>query len=245
MLRKITVREFERGLDYRRGRFVGVLGPGLYRLWPWSGREVTKLDMRETALQVAGQEVLTADNAALRLNVLVRFRIADPALAMHSVASYLDALHQAAQLAARELIATRTMEEALSQRASLAEPLAATVAQRAAEFGVQIVSAVIKDANPDAALKQAFEAKLVADQKAQAELIAARNQVAVARAQANAARVLSENPAMLAQRQLDVLEQAARNGFNNHFVVLPEGLGNLAAAMATQKPTTEAPTDAA
>jgi regulator of protease activity HflC (stomatin/prohibitin superfamily) len=227
MYRYVTVMEYERGLHYRRGRFVGVLGPGRYRLWTAQGRQVVRADMRETALQVTGQEVLTADNVPVRLNILVRFRVQDPARAMHEVTSYTDALHQAAQLAAREMAAPRTVEQMVAERTTLTGELTARIGEAAAGFGVEVVTVAIKDVILDAGLKAVYEAKLAAEQKGQAALIAARHEVAAARALANAAALLAENPALLAQRQLDVLEKAASNGYGNHFVVLPEGLAEL------------------
>ena len=231
MFRTVTIKEFERGLEYRKGRFIEVLEPGRYRIWPFTGREITKVDVRENALQITGQEVLTADNVAVRLNVLVRFRVADAARAMHEVASYLDALHQTAQLAVREVVAARTVEDVLAQRMTFTDALTEATNARAGEFGLQVIAVAIKDAMLNSGLKAAYEAKLMADQKGQATLIEARRQVAAARAQANAAKILADNPAILAQRQLDVLEKAAVQGYNNHFVVLPEGLANLARAL--------------
>lgn len=227
MYRFVTVMEYERGLHYAQGSFVGVLGPGRYRLWTCQGRQVLRVDMRETALQITGQEVLTADNVPVRLNVLVRFRVTDPARAIHEVTSYTDALHQAAQLAARELAAPRTVEQMVAERMALTEELTAQIREAASRFGVEVTTVAIKDVVMDPGLKAVYEAKLTEEQRGQAALIAARHQVAAARALANAAKVLSENPALLAQRQLDVLERAANNGYGNHFVVLPEGLAEL------------------
>lgn len=224
---KVTIREYERGLDYRRGKFVGVLGPGQYRIWGWSGREITKVDMRQAALQVTGQETLTADQASVRLNLLVQYTIADPVKAIHEVAYYVDALHQAVQLAARDLVAERTVEQLLAERIALSEALTAAASQRAQAFGVEVVLAAIKDIILDPELRAAYALKLTVEQRGQAALIEARHQVAAARAQANAAKLLEENPGMLVQRQLDVLSKAVTQGYGHHFVVLPEALANV------------------
>jgi len=231
----ITVAEYERGLEYRAGRFQRVLEPGRYRVWAFSGRTITKLDVREQALQITGQDVLTADRISVRLNILVRFRVSDPAKVMHEVVSYHDALHQAAQLAARELVATRELESFLTERMQLSAPLIEATAERARQFGVEVVDVAVKDAVLAADLKEAYEAKLRADLRGQTALIEARHQVAAARAQANAAKVLQDNPAILAQRQLEILASAAQQGYGNHFVVLPESLGELARKLASSQ----------
>jgi hypothetical protein len=79
----------------------------------------------------------------------------------------------------------------------------------------------------DSNLRAAYQAKLVADQAGQATLIAARHEVAVARTQANAAQLLADSPALLAQQHLEVLKKAAESGYGNHFVVLSEGVADL------------------
>ena len=146
MARVVTIKEYERGLKYVKGRLESVLEAGRYRVWAFRGQEILKVDMRENALQVPGQEVLTADNAPVRLNLLVRYRVADPVRAMHEVASYLDALHQVTQLRVRDLVIARALDEFLAQRAAVAEELAGVVAVDAQRFGVEVVTVAIKDA---------------------------------------------------------------------------------------------------
>ena len=216
----ITVKEYQRGVEYRRGRYTRTLGPGRYFTY-WA-REIVVVDMRQTTLQITGQEVLTADRMAVGFNLLVWYRVAEPVLALHEVASYTDALHQAAQLAAREAIAARDLDAVLAERARMAAEITEATREAAEAFGVDVVRATVKDLILDAEVKAAHREKLVADQRGQADLVAARHQVAAARARANAAKVVADNPAILAQRQLDVLETAARNGMNQFVVVTPE-----------------------
>lgn len=226
MARVVTVKQFERGLQYNKGRLVRVLEAGRYRVWAFRGQEILKVDMRENALQIPGQEVLTADNAPVRLNLLVRYRVADPVKATHEVVSYLDALHQTTQLRARELVVARTLDEFLAQRADFGEELTAAIREAAQRFGVEVVMVAIKDAMLTGELKVAYEAKLTADQKGQAAMVEARHEVAVARARANAARIVAETPGYLAQRRLDVMEKAAAQ-YGNTFVMLPEWIEGL------------------
>ena len=232
MFTTVTIRQYERGLDYRKGRFAGVLEPGQYRLWVFEGRAILKVDVRETALQVTGQEVLTADNVPGRLSLLVRYRVVDPAKAIHEVASFSDALHQATQLAARDAVVSMELEQFLAQRMTLGEGLTKTVADAAARFGVDVSLVAVKDAVLDADLRAAYQAKLTADQRGQAALIEARHKVATARAEANAAKVYTENPAVMANRQLDILQQAAQHGYGNHFVFLPDTVAEIARKLA-------------
>ncbi|HCU38636.1 MAG TPA: hypothetical protein DGT21_25435 [Armatimonadetes bacterium] len=234
MLTTVVIREFEKGLDYRKGRFAGVLGAGRYRCWWFSARTILRVDMRETALQISGQEVLTADNVPVRLNVLVRYRVVDPAKAIHEVVDYRDAVHQAAQIACRDEVVKRGLEAFLTERNNLTDALTGATNAVTQSFGVEVRCVTIKDAMLDPELREAFRQKLVADQKGQASLIEARHQVAAARAQANAAAILAENPAALLSKQLDVLAKAADHGYGNHFVILPDTLAEIVRKLGRQ-----------
>lgn len=234
MLRQtVIIHEYERGLLYRWGRFAGELPAGRYRLWSWSGCEIGVVDLRETSLQVAGQEVLSADGAGVRLNLLVRYRVAEAAKARHTVSSYTDALHQTVQLAVRSLVVQRDFEVLLKERAQLSAELTATVREQALAYGLEVTLVALKDLALDPVLQMAYQAKLTADQQGQAKLIEARHAVAVARAQANAANLLAENPGLVLQKQLEVLGKAAERGMGN-FIVVPESLAEVARKLARQ-----------
>jgi regulator of protease activity HflC (stomatin/prohibitin superfamily) len=227
MFRLIEIAEHERGVQYRWGRFLRVLEPGVYFEWPLSGRKTVRVDTRRQSLQIRGQETQTADRMPVGLNLLVWYRVTDPQNALHEVASYVDALHQAVQLAAREAVAARDLDEVMSAREEMAAEITAAAREAAEGFGVEVPAAFVKDVTVDYELQSAYREKLVADQRGQAELVAARHEVAAARARANAAKLVAENPAMLAERQLDVLERAAASGMNRFVFVAPEIAGTM------------------
>jgi len=214
--------EYQRAVEYRWGRYARTLQPGVYWTWPIFQRYV-RVDTRQASLQVTGQQVLTADRIAVGFNLLVWHRVADPALALNEVASWADALHQAAQLAAREAISARDLEAVLGERPEMAAEITEATREAAQAFGVEVIRATVKDVMVDREVEAAHRQKLIADQRGQAELVAARHEVAAARARANAARIVADHPAILAQRRLDVLEKAAQSGMNQ-FIVVPQEL---------------------
>jgi regulator of protease activity HflC (stomatin/prohibitin superfamily) len=222
MFRLIEIREHERGVQYRWGKFLRMLEPGVYFEWPLSGRKTVRVDTRRQALQIRGQETQSADRIPVGLNLLVWYRVTDPVAALHEVDSYADALHQAVQLAAREAVGERELEDVMAAREAMAAEITETARDVAAEFGVEVHAAFVKDITLDYEMQAAYRQKLVADQRGQAELVAARHEVAAARARANAAKLTAETPQMLAARQLDVLEKAAEGGMNRFVIVAPE-----------------------
>ena len=123
MIRRVTVHETEVGLLYRKGRFERLLAPGRHWL-AGSHVRVTRVDTRRRLLTVGSQEVLTSDSVQLRLSVMVAFRVADPARAMHEFESYEHELHLATQLALRAAVGERSVDDLLEGRLDLRRPVA-------------------------------------------------------------------------------------------------------------------------
>src|SRR5262245_36792541 len=106
---EVIVQETHRGSKFENGAFVAVLGPGRYQVprgrdWLFRKRpevNIVLVDMRERDLNIKGQEILTADKVAIRVNLVVQFRVTDPKAALLEVANYEDRLYSDVQLAAR------------------------------------------------------------------------------------------------------------------------------------------------
>src|SRR5437764_12905926 len=98
MKRDIIIKDTHRGLWYEDGVLKRVLGAGRYEVPDSQGFfgarrtkvEVALVDVRERDLTIKGQEILTADKVAVRVSILVQFRVTDPRAAMHEVENYLD-----------------------------------------------------------------------------------------------------------------------------------------------------------
>src|SRR5215210_2848332 len=103
--REIIIKDTHRGMWYEDGVLVKVLGAGRYVIprehWLFSLRpkvEVVLIDVRERDLTIKGQEILTADKVAIRVSILVQFRVVDPRAAIHEVEDYADRLYGDVQL---------------------------------------------------------------------------------------------------------------------------------------------------
>ena len=214
MRRKVIVCEYERGLLYRRGRFVELLGPGRYVYWRWEGCQVDRVDIREVSLTIEGQEILSSDKIGVRVTLIAQYRVADPIAARHAVGDYHGQLYQDLQLSLREAIAGRSLEELLKDRAALSDELQAGVAPRAKRYGVELSRVGVKDVVLPGAVRAVFLQEVEAELKGRAGLVAARHEVAAARARANTAKLLQENPHLLRLRELETLAALASKAGN-------------------------------
>jgi regulator of protease activity HflC (stomatin/prohibitin superfamily) len=208
--RRITIYEFQRGLRYRNGRFIRVLGPGQYWIWA-SQTTITPVDIRPAFLTLAGQEVLTADGVPLKVSLAANYEIADPALAINGHANYAQALYLVLQFAVRELISASNIDALLENRKGFTEKLRSLAEPAAQQLGVRLMSAELKDLMISGDLKKSFAQVVKARKDGEAALESARGETAALRSLANAARMVEENPQLMQIRMLHLMGQSSGN----------------------------------
>lgn len=114
-----TIDENQAGLLFLDGKFVRVLGPGTHAFWAVRAPRIAVIDLRRQTLEVLGQEILTKDKVSLRINVTAEFQVLDPVKAGTLVKSYSDSLYRLLQLAVRQTLGRRTLDELLADRKSV------------------------------------------------------------------------------------------------------------------------------
>jgi len=217
--KEITIFEYERGLLYREGKLEQVLEPGRYVFGANEPVEVAKVSLREMSHVVPGQGILTADRVEVRVTLIAQYRITDPALALHAVENYTDQLHQELQLALRDLVASRTMDELLEGRSELGTDLLNKTATAAKRYGVELSRVGLRDVILPREVQRVMMQEVEADRAGRADLVKARHELAAARARANTAKVLAETPEVARMREIDAILQLA--GKSGNVIVLP------------------------
>ncbi|MBM2614927.1 slipin family protein [Actinoplanes sp. LDG1-06] len=221
---EVIVHSGFRGLRYADGRFDQVLEPGRYELPKrrFGGRRVPSvrvvpIDVRERELNIKGQEILTADKVAVRVNIVTHFRVVDPQAAVEQVADYSDRIYSDVQLAARRSLASMTLEAILTNRNQLSEDILRDVEGVSAGYGVQIIRADVKDLVFPGNLQEIMNRVLTAQRMAEAQMVEARTRAErdtlEANSKANAERVAAEADAeakrIRADAEVDALRRLA------------------------------------
>jgi len=178
------------------------------------------VDLRETMLDIAGQEIMTADKVTLRLNAVVTYRVADAHKALSAADDARQALYREAQLALRAVVGGRELDQFLADKDAVAKELETMVRQRVAALGLEVISVGIRDVILPGDMKDLMNKVTEAKKAAEANLIVRREETAAMRSQANTAKVLEGNPTLMRLRELEVLEKVATSGKLN--VVLGE-----------------------
>lgn len=208
--RRITIFEYQRGLRYRKGRFVALLGPGQHWLYK-PNTHAAVLDVRPRFVSVSGQEVLTTDGVTVKVSLAARYEISDPARAVNAVEDYHEGLYLVLQMGLREIISTTTADDLLEKRDQIGPRLLELAAPRVQELGLKLLLVDVKDLMFPGELKKLFSNVVRARKEGQAALERARGEAAALRSLANAARMVAEHPGLLQLRALQSLADGAGN----------------------------------
>lgn len=209
------------GVLFVDGRYVDTLAPGEYAFWKGAGdARVVEVDLRETMVDVGGQDIMTADKVTLRLNAVVTYKVVDPHKAVSQTEDVRQALYREVQLVLRSVIGARELDLFLSDKDVVAKEIEDNVRRRAGELGLEIASTGIRDVILPGEMKELMNKVTEARKAAEANLIFRREETAAIRSQANTAKLLAESPTLMRLRELEVLEKIAANGKLN--IVLGE-----------------------
>src|SRR3972149_1839958 len=191
--REVIIKDTHRGLWYVDGVLTKILEAGRHVI-PRSlafgccrlgkGVEVALVDVRQRDLTIKGQEILTGDKVAIRVSIIVQFRVTDPRAALHRVENYEDRLYSDVQLAARRSLASMTLEEILTNRNRLSEDILRDVKEAASGYGVEIMRADVKDLIFPGNLQEIMNRVLAAERMSQAQLVEARTKAETQRLEA-------------------------------------------------------------
>jgi regulator of protease activity HflC (stomatin/prohibitin superfamily) len=209
------------GVLYQDGRFIETLPPGQYAFWKDAAdARVVEVDLRETMVDVGGQEIMTADKVTLRLNAVVTYRVADAPRAVSTTDDVRQALYREAQLVLRAVVGARELDAFLADKDAVAREIEEQLRGRAGELGLSLASVGIRDVILPGDMKDLMNRVTEAKKAAEANLIARREETAAIRSQANTAKLLAESPTLMRLRELEALEKIATAG--NLKVVLGE-----------------------
>jgi regulator of protease activity HflC (stomatin/prohibitin superfamily) len=212
------LREYERGVIFRLGRLIAQKGPGLILLIPIIDRMV-RVDLRTVTLNIPPQEVITRDNVPARVNAVCYFRVIDPNRAIVEVENFLLATSQIAQTTLRSVLGKAELDQLLAERERLNENLQKIIDDQTEPWGVKVTTVEIKDVEIPEQMQRAMARQAEAERERRAKIINSEGEYQAAQKLADAADIISQNPATLQLRYLQTLLEMGVN--QNTTVVFP------------------------
>lgn len=209
-VRMFVVESYEKGILLIDGKFSKVLDTGVYYFWKNAVViSVLKADLRQLQLEVSGQEILTKDKAALRVNFYTQYKVVDIIKALIENKEYEKQLYILMQLALREFIGTLSLDELLEKKESISAYMLATLKDKASVLGVEIRDCGVRDIILPGEVKEIMNQVLVAQKKAEANVIMRREETASTRSLLNTAKLMEENSMLFKLKEMEYVEKIA------------------------------------
>jgi regulator of protease activity HflC (stomatin/prohibitin superfamily) len=210
------VTEYQNGVVFRLGRYVGLKRAGFRWLIPLVERMVI-IDLRTVARDVPPQDVITRDNVSVKVSAVVYFRVVSAEKAVLQVEDYLYATAQLAQTTLRAILGQVELDELLAERDRVNKEIQQVLDSHTGPWGIKVSNVEVKHIDLPAAMQRAIAAQAEAERERRAKIIAAEGEHQAAEKLAAAADVLSKNPQTLQLRYLQTLVEMTSSG--NHTVV--------------------------
>jgi regulator of protease activity HflC (stomatin/prohibitin superfamily) len=202
------LKEYERGVIFRLGRLIGAKGPGIIFIIPGVDK-LLRISLRTVTMDIPPQDVITHDNISIKVNAVVYFRVIDPNRAVVEVENYLYATSQLAQTTLRSVVGQADLDELLSQREKINIQLQDILDKHTEPWGIKVSLVETKQVDLPEEMRRAIARQAEAERERRAKVIHAEGEYQAAEKLAQAANVISTNPAALQLRFLQTLTEVA------------------------------------
>ena len=212
------LKEYERGVVFRLGRIIPVKGPGLVLIWPIIDKLV-RVSLRTVTMDVPPQDIITRDNITVKVNAVVYFRPVDPIKAITEVEDFYYATSQIAQTTLRSILGQSTLDDLLINREQLNAELQKVIDQQTEPWGVKVSTVEVKNVDLPQEMLRAIAKQAEAERERRAKVIHAEGEFQASQKLADAAKIISSEPATLQLRFLQTLTEIATE--KNWTIIFP------------------------
>src|SRR6266852_5121879 len=201
------LREYELGVIFRLGRLLPYAkGPGIILVLAPVDRMV-RISLRQEALEVKPQDIITRDNVTLKVNAVIFLRVIDPRQAVVEVSDYLNQTSQFAQTTLRSVLGEAELDELLAHREKINMRLQSILDTHTAPWGVKVVNVEVKQVDLPESMLRAMAKQAEAEREKRSKIIHAEGEFSAAQRLADAAKILGSEAAALQLRYLQTLTE--------------------------------------
>jgi regulator of protease activity HflC (stomatin/prohibitin superfamily) len=201
------LKEYERGVIFRLGRVKeAAKGPGV--IWVFRPLDqIVRVSLRQEAMEVPPQDVITRDNVTLKVNAVITLRVVDPTKAVIEVNNYIYQTSQFAQTTLRSVLGEVNLDELLAHREELNLRIQTIIDGHTAPFGVKVISVEVKQVDMPESMLRAMAKQAEAEREAKAKIIHAAGEFNAAAKLVDAAQLMATQPMTLQLRYLQTLTE--------------------------------------
>jgi len=199
--------EYERAVIFRLGRLLPkAKGPGLILVFRPLDRMV-RISLRQEALEVPPQDIITRDNVTLKVNAVIFLRVIDPNHAVVEVSNYLHQTSQFAQTTLRSVLGEVELDELLARREKINMRLQSILDQHTDPWGVKVVNVEVKQVDMPESMLRAMAKQAEAEREKRSKIIHAEGEFSAAQRLVDAAHLLATEPVSIQLRYLQTLTE--------------------------------------
>lgn len=214
------INEYENGVVFRLGRYVGLKRAGFRWIIPIIERMVV-VDLRTVARDVPPQDVITRDNISVKVNAVIYFRVIHSDKAVLQVEDYLYATSQMAQTTLRAIVGQEELDDLLTQRERINREIQEVLDAHTEPWGVKVSNVELKHIDIPGEMQRAIARQAEAERERRAKVISAEGELQAAEKLAQAADMLSRNPVTLQLRYLQTLVEVSTGDGKHTILPIP------------------------
>ncbi len=213
--------EYQRGVVFRLGRYVGLRGPGLYWIIPLGIERAVTIDIRTRTVSAEQQETITRDSVTVKVNAVLWYRIIDAAKSVIAVADAPTAVYQLALTSLRNIIGQHDLDEVLQERDKINGLLRQNIVGSTDAWGVEVERFEMKDVELPEAMQQVMAMQAEAIREKRARIIKAEAELEASRKLADAAQQMANNPVALELRRMQMVTEVGAENNSTTVLMIP------------------------
>lgn len=214
------LREYERAVVFRLGKFQKTKGPGLIFLIPFIDK-IQRVDLRVLTINVDKQEVITKDNVTVNVDAITFFRVIDAERAVIQVEKYIHATAMLAQTTLRSIVGQVELDELLAERDNVNKRIQEIIDRHTDPWGIKVVSVEVRDVVLPENMKRAMARQAETERDRRAKVINAEGEYQAAERLVDAAKMIEKAPAALQLRFLQTMSEVADESTSYVFMPIP------------------------
>ena len=214
------MREYERAVVFRLGKFHMTKGPGLIILIPFIDK-IERVDLRVLTINVDKQEVITRDNVTVHVDAITFFRVVDAQKAIINVEQYYVATTWLAQTTLRSVLGQAELDELLSERDKINKQIQEIIDQHTDPWGIKVVTVEVRDVTLPQSMQRAMARQAEMERERRAKIINAQGEFQAAAKLVEAGKMIENTPVALQLRFLQTMQEITGEGSSHTFLPIP------------------------
>jgi regulator of protease activity HflC (stomatin/prohibitin superfamily) len=230
----IIIRQYERAIVLRLGKYQRQVGPGIQKRIPFVDN-VLVVDIREKVREFKAERMLTKDNIPVTIDAILRYKIIETRSkdALLNVENFNEMIQQVSQTTLRNNIGSSLFQDVLSKREEINENIKSIISKEASGWGMEVTGVEIRQVIIPQELESAMSMQAQAEREKSARITYGESEIQVAQRFLDASKIYADNPMAYALRQSNMLYESMKIQGNTIIMVPSEtlnsmGFGNLA-----------------